>query len=206
MWRLMIGIGDGYGRIAQRAEQRHRRLDAKQRRARVQHEHHGAKANDHRTPAMQADPLAQDQRGQQGDEQRRGHVHHRRLCQRHAAERDVIGGKRKEREHPAGQHQPRLPRAQNPRALPGQRHREQQREHDREPNHQDLDHRIALGQQLDDRILRRKRQQREHAEQDAGYGAMGRVDREVRQGLKQGSLRAVGEFTIVVYGRLQSSG
>jgi serine protease SohB len=60
---------------------------------------------------MQADALAQDQRRQQGDEQRRGHVHHRRLGQRHAAERDVIGGKRKEREHPAGKHQPRPPLA-----------------------------------------------------------------------------------------------
>jgi hypothetical protein len=89
-------------------------------------------------------------------------------------------------------------RAQNPRALPGQRHHEQQREHDREPNHQDLDHRIALGQQLDDRILRRKRKQREHAVKDAGYGAMGRVDRELRQRLKQGSLRAAGEFTTAV--------
>jgi len=184
MWRLMMGIDDGDRRIAQRAEQRHRRLDAKQRRPRIQHEHHGAKADDHRAPAMQADPLAQHQRGQQGDEQRRGHVHHRRLGQRDAAERDVIGGKRKEREHPAEKHQPRPPRAQNPRALPGQRHHEQQREHDREPDHQDLDHRIALRQLLDDRILRRKRKQREHAVEDAGYGAMGRVDREVRQGLK----------------------
>ena len=206
MWRLMMGIDDGDRRIAQRAEQRHRRLDAKQRRARVQHEHHGAEADDHRAPAMQADPLAQHQRGQQGDEQRRGHVHHRRLGQRYAAERDVIGGKRKEREHPAEKHQPRPPRAQNPRALPGQRHHEQQREHDREPNHQDLDHRITLGQQLDDRILRRKRKQREHAVEDAGYGAMGRVDREVRQGLKQRSLRAAGEFTIVVSEALGSSG
>ena len=193
MWRLMIGIVDGDGRIAQRAEQRHRRLDAKQRRPRIQHEHHGAEADDHRAPAMQADALAQHQRREQGDEQRRGHVHHRGFRQRDAAERDVIGGKRKEREHPAGKHQPRPPRAQNPRALPGQRHRKQQREHDREPNHQDLDHRITRGQQLDDRILRRKRQQRKHAEQDAGYGAMGRVDREVRQGLKQGSLRGAGD-------------
>jgi hypothetical protein len=114
---------------------------------------------------------------------------------------DVIGGKRKEREHPAEKHQPRPPRAQNPRALRGERHHEQQREHDREPNHQNLDHRIPLGQQLDDRILRRKRKQREHAVKDAGYGAMGGVDREVRQGLKQGSLRAAGEFTIAVPGR-----
>jgi hypothetical protein len=100
---------------------------------------------------------------EQGDEQRRGHVHHRGFRQRDAAERDVIGGKRKEREHPAGKHQPWPPRAQNARALPGQRHQEQQREHDREPNHQDFDHRITPGQQLDDRNLRRKRKQREHA-------------------------------------------
>ena len=151
-------------------------------------------------------PLAQHQRGQQGDEQRRCHVHHRRFGQRDAAERDVIGGKRKEREHPADKHQPRPPRAQNPRALPGQRHHEQQREHDREPNHQNLDHRITLGQQLDDRILRRKRKQREHAVEDAGYGAMGRVDREVCQGVKQGSLRGAGEFTIVVSEALGASG
>ena len=72
MWRLMIGIDDGDGRIAQRAEQRHRRLDAKQRRARVQHEYHGTEADDHRAPALQADPLAQHQRGQTRDEQRRG--------------------------------------------------------------------------------------------------------------------------------------
>jgi hypothetical protein len=35
---------------------------------------------------------------------------------------------------------------------------------------------------------------------------MGGVDREVRQGLKQGSLRGVGEFTIVVSEPLGASG
>jgi hypothetical protein len=35
---------------------------------------------------------------------------------------------------------------------------------------------------------------------------MGGIDREVRQRLKQGSLRGVGEFTIVVSGALGASG
>ncbi len=160
-------------RIGQRRAEREGDRERVEFTARRQDYEDAGKADENRAPAADADALAQDQRRHRGHEQR----HRERDCddfgERHRRDREVIAGIRAKPQQTAQQHQAGA--ARNPRdglAQQAEQQREQQ-QRDEAAHEDDLQHRVAVAEVLDDDVLDREQKQAEGQDQ----GTAGRVER-----------------------------